>query len=133
MRFPRLKHPWVDAGGATGEKMGAKGPGGEDAWMERGTNSLSGPASLPQRKCLWRGLSKQWAREGVIVDREKQLPPKGEGVCSAGAPLGGGTLLCLDLSQSKDELRDYERLCASGEAFVYAATSRLMLRRLARV
>jgi hypothetical protein len=26
---------------------------------------------------------------------------------------------------------DYERLCASGEALVYAAMSRLMLRRLA--
>jgi hypothetical protein len=55
-----------------------------------------------------------------------------EGVCSAAAPLGSGTLLCLDLSQSKDELRDYERLCARGEALVYAAMSRLMLRRLAR-
>ena len=26
---------------------------------------------------------------------------------------------------------DYERLCASGEAFVYAAMTRLMVRRLA--
>ncbi len=29
--------------------------------------------------------------------------------------------------------KDYERLCASGEAFVYAALSRLMLRRLIRL
>jgi transposase len=28
--------------------------------------------------------------------------------------------------------KDYERLCASGEAFVYAAMIRLMTRRLAR-
>jgi hypothetical protein len=28
--------------------------------------------------------------------------------------------------------KDYERLCASGEALVYAAMSRLMLRRLSR-
>ena len=28
--------------------------------------------------------------------------------------------------------KDYERLCATGEAFVYAAMSRLMVRRLAR-
>ena len=28
--------------------------------------------------------------------------------------------------------KDYEKLCASGEAFIYAAMSRLMLRRLAR-
>ena len=27
--------------------------------------------------------------------------------------------------------KDYERLCATGEAFVYAAMSRLMVRRLA--
>jgi hypothetical protein len=29
--------------------------------------------------------------------------------------------------------KDYERLCAIGEAFIYAAMSRLMVRRLARV
>jgi len=29
--------------------------------------------------------------------------------------------------------KDYERLCASGEAFVYAAMIRLMTRQLARV
>jgi putative transposase len=29
--------------------------------------------------------------------------------------------------------KDYEKLCASGEAFVYAAMIRLMVRRLARV
>ena len=28
--------------------------------------------------------------------------------------------------------KDYERLCATGEAFVYAAMVRLMVRRLAR-
>jgi hypothetical protein len=47
-------------------------------------------------------------------------------------PLGGGTLFRLDLPQPKDELRDYERLCTTGEAFVYAAMSRLMVRPLAR-
>jgi hypothetical protein len=34
--------------------------------------------------------------------------------------------------EQEDELRDYERLCASAEAFVYAAMIRLMVRRLAR-
>jgi hypothetical protein len=29
--------------------------------------------------------------------------------------------------------KDYEKLCASGEALVYAAMSRLMLRRLIRL
>ena len=31
--------------------------------------------------------------------------------------LGGGTLLCLDLSQPSYEIRDYEKLCATIEAF----------------
>jgi hypothetical protein len=39
----------------------------------------------------------------------------------------------MDREEQEDELRDYERLCASGEAFVYAAMIRLMTRRLARV
>ena len=34
--------------------------------------------------------------------------------------------------KQEDELMDYERLCASAEAFVYAAMIRLMVRRLAR-
>ncbi len=36
------------------------------------------------------------------------------------------------ISHNRRMSKDYERLCASGEAFVYAAMSRLMLRRLAR-
>jgi hypothetical protein len=35
-------------------------------------------------------------------------------------------------SEQEDELRDYERLCASAEAFIYAAMIRLMVRRLVR-
>src|SRR3712207_1661609 len=36
------------------------------------------------------------------------------------------------LSQNRRMSKDYERLCATGEAFVYAAMTRLMVRRLAR-
>ena len=54
------------------------------------------------------------------------------GISGPPTPLGGGTLIRLDWPQQKDELRDYEKLCATSEAFVYAAMSRLMLRRLAR-
>jgi hypothetical protein len=46
--------------------------------------------------------------------------------------MGGGKDVLLALSEQEDELRDYERLCASAEAFVYAAMIRLMVRRLAR-
>ena len=37
------------------------------------------------------------------------------------------------IDQNRRMSKDYERLCASGEAFVYAAMIRLMRRRLARV
>jgi transposase len=36
------------------------------------------------------------------------------------------------IEQNRRMSKDYERLCASGEAFVYAAMIRLMVRRLAR-
>jgi putative transposase len=36
------------------------------------------------------------------------------------------------LSQNRRMSKDYERLCDSAEAFVYAAMVRLMVRRLAR-
>jgi putative transposase len=36
------------------------------------------------------------------------------------------------LSHNRRMGKDYERLCASAEAFVYAAMIRLMVRRLAR-
>jgi hypothetical protein len=35
-------------------------------------------------------------------------------------------------TEQEDEPSDYERLLESGEAFIYAAMSRLMARRLAR-
>jgi transposase len=37
------------------------------------------------------------------------------------------------IDQQRRMSKDYERMCASGEAFVYAAMIRLMTRRLARV
>jgi putative transposase len=36
------------------------------------------------------------------------------------------------LSHNRRISKDYERLCATGEAFVYVAMTRLMVRRLAR-
>ena len=36
------------------------------------------------------------------------------------------------LSQNRGMRKDYERLCATTEAFIYVAMTRLMVRRLAR-
>ena len=51
----------------------------------------------------------------------------------AAETVGCGADVVMDRPEQEDELRDYERLCASGEALVYAAMIRLMTRRLARV
>jgi hypothetical protein len=45
---------------------------------------------------------------------------------------GGGADLSLVATGQDAELRDYERLPESGEAFIYVAMSRLMARRLSR-
>ena len=46
---------------------------------------------------------------------------------------GGAYLLLVALSELRRMSKDYERLCATtGEAFVYAAMTRLMVERLTR-
>jgi hypothetical protein len=48
------------------------------------------------------------------------------------ASVGCGADVRLVVPQSRRMSKDYERLCATSEAFVYAAMVRLMVRRLAR-
>ena len=74
--------------------------------------------------------TKQWLNEGVEqVDWKKLLPPPGFQVLPRRWVVERSfAWVCHNRRMSKD----YERLCASGEAFVYAAMSRLMVRRLAR-
>jgi putative transposase len=74
--------------------------------------------------------ARQWAKEGVAVDWQKLLPPKGFVVLPRRWVVER-TLSWID--QNRRMSKDYERLCASGEALVYAAMIRLMTRRLARV
>jgi hypothetical protein len=66
-------------------------------------------------------------REGGLA--ETVAPQRLRGVAEE---VGGGADDRLDRPQQEDELRDYERLAATSEAFIYVAMSRLMLRRLAR-
>jgi putative transposase len=66
----------------------------------------------------------------VELDRRKLLPPEGFVVLPRRWVVER-TLSWID--QNRRMSKDYERSCASGEAFVYAAMIRLMTRRLARV
>ena len=74
--------------------------------------------------------AKEWAKEGVAVDWRKLMPPEGFLVLPRRWVVER-TLSWID--QQRRMSKDYERLCASGEALVYAAMIRLMTRRLARV
>jgi putative transposase len=122
--FPRLSHLWVDAG-YRGEDKGAdwvqKTLGWSVALVERPKKPA--PAEVLMR---W---AREWAREGVSVDWQKLLPPKGF-VELPRRWVVERTIAWIDHNRRMS--KDYERLAATSEAFIYVAMSRLMLRRLAR-
>jgi putative transposase len=125
-QFPRLSHLWVDAGYRGEDK-------GKD-WVEKtlgwSVDLVERPKKPAPKEVLMR-WAREWAKEGVAVDWRELLPPQGlSGIASS---VGSGTHYFLDRPTEEDEPSDYERLCASGEALVYAAMIRLMARRLARV
>ena len=60
------------------------------------------------------------------------MPPRGFRVVAQEEEVGGRANFLSWFSQNRRMSKDYERLCASAEAFVYAAMVRLMARRLAR-
>jgi len=79
-------------------------------------------------------VAKVWARElakeGRKIDWQRLMPPRGY-VALPRRWVVERTIAWID--QQRRMSKDYERLCASGEALVYAAMIRLMTRRLARV
>ena len=74
--------------------------------------------------------AREWAKEGVAVDWQKLLPAEGFQVLPRRWVVER-TFSWID--QNRRMSKDYERLCASGEALVYAAMIRLMTRRLTRL
>jgi len=90
------------------------------------------PKPIPEEIAKIR--AKKWAKEGKKIDRQwlmqRLMPPRGFGVLPRRWVVER-TLSWID--QNRRMSKDYERLCASGQALVYAAMSRLMTRRLARV
>ena len=74
-------------------------------------------------------VAKRWAKGGKKVDWQKVMLPKGFRVLPRRWVVERTfAWICHNRRMAKD----YERLCATGEAFVYAAMTRLMVRRLAR-
>ncbi len=121
--IPRLSHLWLDAG--------YQGRGKD--WVEK-VLGLSveivrrPPKPIPEEVArIW--AQEEWAKEGQKVDWQKLMPPRGFQVL----PRRWVVERTFSwLSQNRRMSKDYERLCASSEAFVYAAMTRVMVRRLAR-
>jgi len=122
--FPRLSHLWLD-GGYRGENKGAD-------WVEKTLGwsaELVEPQRKPAPKEVLMAWAEEWTKEGVKVDWEKFMPPQGFQVLPRRWVVER-TFSWID--QNRRMSKDYERLPETGEAFIYVAMSRLMLRRLAR-
>jgi putative transposase len=121
-RFARLWHLWVDAG--------YQGRGRR--WAEE-VLGLSVEVVRKPKKPLPENVAKAWAeelaKEGEEIDWRRLMPPRGFRVLPRRWVVERTfAWICHNRRMAKD----YERLCATGEAFVYVAMTRLMVRRLAR-
>ncbi len=86
------------------------------------------PKPTPEKTSrIW---AEELAKEGRHIDWQRLMPRRGFEVL----PRRWVVERTFSwLSQNRRMSRDYERLCATSEAFIYVAVSRLMVRRLARL
>jgi putative transposase len=119
--FPRLEHLWVDQGYTGSGKI----------WIQE---NLGWRVEVVQHPRTWGrgviGVRDPEAPYGVRIEYVTVRGPRG-----FRGPLPRRWVVERTfawLCQSRRFSRDYERLCATSEALIYAAMGRLMLRRLAR-
>ena len=118
----RLKHLWVDAG--------YQGRGRK--WAEEVMGLSVEVVRKPQKPVpekMAKVWAQQWAKEGKEVNWQRLMPPRGFQVLPRRWVVER-TLAWI--GHNRRMAKDYERLCVTGEAFVYVAMTRLMVRRLAR-
>jgi putative transposase len=125
-RLPRLSHLWLDAG-YNGQNKGAD-------WVQKVVGWTAEIVRHPPKQVpdeVMRKWVREWATEGGRLEREKlQEEPKYSRAFSPKRWIAERTFSWL--GQNRRMSKDYERLPESGEAFIYVAMSRLMVRRLAR-
>ncbi len=115
-QFPRLTHLWL-AGGYNGAGRGK-------SWVEQALGWTVDIVTHPRRP---RGV---WARDDAVIDWAAILPPPGfRGVLPRRRVV---ERTCAWLGQNRRLSKDFERLSSTGEALIYVAMARLMVRRLAR-
>jgi putative transposase len=121
-KLSHLSHLWVDAGYQGRSRRWAEEVMGLNVEVVR-----KPPKPIPEKLAkLW---AQEWAKEGREVDWQRLMPPRGFRVLPRRWVV---ERTFAWISHNRRMAKDYERLCATGEAFVYAAMTRLMVRRLAR-
>ena len=118
----RLKHLWLDAGYEGRGKRWAEEVMGLSVEVVR-----KPPRPVPEE--VAKRWAAEWAKEGRKVNWQRLMPPRGY-VALPRRWVVERTFSWL--SQNRRMSKDYERLCATSEAFIYVAMRRLMVRRLAR-
>ena len=106
-----MAHLWLDAGYNGKEK-------GKDCWVEK---VLGWTAEIVKRPRRW-----------VRVPEGEEPPPYPKGFIVLPRRRWVVERSFSWMSQNRRMSKDYERLPKTGEAFIYVAMSRLMVRRLAR-
>jgi putative transposase len=117
-QFPRLRHVWLDAAD-NGRDTGKD-------WIERTFGRTAQIVAHPPRS------KKGWGPGDLPpeqIDWSKYLPPPGFRVLPRRWVV---ERTFAWQSQNRRLSKDYERLCTTGEALIYVAMIRIMLRRLAR-
>ena len=121
-RLPRLSYLWVDAG--------YRGRGKD--WVEQAlgveVEVVNRSPKPPPQKVLeiW---AREWFKEGHQMDLGK-LPTRPGFERLPRRWVAERTFAWI--SHNRRMAKDYERMCATGEAFIHAAMTRLIVRRLAR-
>jgi putative transposase len=122
-RLPYLSHLWVDAG--------YRGRGKE--WVEKELGRSvevvhRTPKPTPEKVArIW---AEERAKEGWQIDWQRLLPRRDFEVLPRRWVVERTFAWS---SQNRRMRKDYEMLCSTSESFVYAAMSRLRVKRLARV
>ena len=118
----RMKHLWLDAGYEGRGKRWAEEALGMSVEVVRKPKK-----PVPEKVAMiW---AKEWAKEGKKIDWQRIMPPRGY-VALPRRWVVERTFSWID--EDRRMSKDYERLPETGEAFIYVAMSRLMVRRLAR-
>ena len=121
-QIPRLRHVWLDQGYEGRGKRWAEEVLGLDVEIVRRP-----PKPVPEG--VAKRWAEEWAKEGQKIDWQRLMPPRG----FVALPRRWVVERTFSwLGQNRRMSKDYERLCSTSEAFVYAAMTRLMARRLAR-